>query len=665
MSISSPGIGSNLDVSGIVNSLMQVESQPLLALQKKEAAYTAELSAFGTLSGALSAFQASLSGLTDASKFKTISAASSDATIVSASATKDAVKGAYNVNITQLAQAQTIASAGQVSASATIGSGASTTLTFQFGSITGGSLANGVYTGSSFAQDATQASRSITIDSTNNSLQGIRDAINKAAIGVTATIISDGSGAPNRLVLNANKSGATSSMSISVAGDATLQGLLAYAPDGVQNLTQSNAAQSAALTINGVAVTSATNSISGAIQGVTLNAAKTGTSTVTVNSDSSGVKTGINSFIKAYNELNSTISNLTAYDPKTKKAGALLGDATTRSIQTSMRRMFATPVPGLNGSLTNLSQLGIAFQKDGSLALDASKLDKALSTNLADVTKLLATSGSTTDSLVSFVSSTSKTPVGTSAIYVSQLAAQASVTGGSAAGLTITAGVNDKLSMTIDGISATTTLVAGTYTADSLATHIQSIVNGTSEFSSAGLGITVAQNSGILSLTSNKYGSTSSVSVSGSGAADLLGTQTTTAGLDAAGTIGGSAATGSGQFLTGANGSSASGIQLQITGGSVMADRGTVNISQGYAFQFSQLINNFLGTTGLIPSKNSGLNSSIKAITNQQEVLNRRLVATEKRLRAQFTSLDVTISSMTKTSTFLTQQLAQISNITG
>lgn len=659
VAISSPGIGSNLDVNGIVSKLMQVESQPLTSLQQKEAAYTSELSAFGTLSGALSSFQSSLAGL-DASKFKTLNATSSDTDILTATTAKDAVKGSYKVNITQLAQAQTIATAGQASTTATIGTGAATTLTFSFGTISGGTLANGLYSGATFTQDADQATHTLTINSSNNSLQGIRDAINNAGMGVTATIVSDGSATPNRLVLTSDKTGAKSSMKISVAGDPALQNLLGYEPDGTQNLSQSSAAQSAALTVNGVAITSATNTIEGAIQGVTLTAADVGNSTLSVSADTSGIKTGLNAFIKAYNDLNTTINNLTSYDAKTKKAGPLLGDATVRSIQTAVRRMFGTAVPGLNGSLTNLSQIGVSFQKDGSLSLDSTKLQNAITANFDDVTKLLAASGSASDSLVNFVSSRDNTPVGTSSVYVSQLATQGKVAGGGAAGLSIVAGANDKLDLTIDGVSASTTLVPGTYTAATLASQVQAAINGVKAFSSAGIAVTVTQNAGVLTITSNKYGSASNVTVGGNGAANLLPTPTATTGVDVAGTIGGVAATGSGQYLTGSSGSPADGVKVQITGGSAPASRGTVNVSKGYGYQFKTLLENFVGSKGLIASKNDGINATIKTIQKQEEALNTRLTAIEARYRKQFTNLDVLMGNMTKTSTFLTQQLAAL-----
>jgi flagellar hook-associated protein 2 len=678
VALSTPGIGSNLDVNGIVSQLMSVESQPLTALSRKEASYLAKVSAFGGLSGALSAFQSALSGLSSPAKFQSVIATAADATITSSTATSKAVAGSYTVDVTRLAQAQTIATVGVASSTAAIGKG---TLTFQFGTISGGKLQNGVYVNDpaanppapTFSQDANQASGTVTIDSTNNSLQGIRDAINKAAIGVTATIVSDGSSSPYHLVLTSNKTGETSSMQISVApdpvGDASLGNLLTYKPAGTQNMTQSSAAQNTALSVNGIAVSSATKTINEAIQGVTLNVNKIGSTTITVAQDSTSMKSSVSAFVKAYNDLDKTIKSLTSFDPATKQGGPLLGDSSVRNIQTQVRKMLGTSLSGSGGNLTTLSQIGVSFQKDGSLALDSTKLQNAISNNFNDIANLFAAMGTTSDSLINFVSSTSATKPGSSVVNLTALATQGKVTGSAIPGLDIfdvTNGPNtknDQLLMTIDGISASVTLAAGTYTSSSLIAQMQSAINGTSAFSKAGIAVSVsADNTGKLIITSNRYGSASNVSVSGNGASNLLGaTPVSTVGIDVAGTIDGVAATGSGQILTGANGSSTEGLKLEITGGST-GDRGKVNFSQGYAYLLNKLIDNFLGNSGLISGKTDGLNRSIKDIGKSRDALNVKLAATEKRYRAQFTALDSIISKMTTTSTYLTQQLAQISN---
>ncbi len=665
MAVSSLSTGGVLDVNSLVSQLMTVESRPFVAMQNKEKAITTQLSAYGTLSGAVGAFQTTVTALADASKYKVANATTSDDKVLTATAGKDTVKGNYSVNVSQLAQAQTISAAGQVSTSALIGSGASTVLTFDFGSVTGGTLADGKYTGATFDLDATRTARTVTIDSSNNSLQGIRDAINKAGVGVTASIISDGSSTPNRLVLTSDKSGETSSMRVSVAGDQDLSDLLSYAPNGTQNMKQSNAGQNAKLTVNGVAITSPTNNVDNAVPGVTMSVLKIGASNVGVSMDTSGIKTALSNFVKAYNELNTTINGLTAVTPDQKQGaartgGPLVGDSTTLSLQASLRKMFSSNVPGLSGSVTSLSQLGVAFQKDGTLKLDTGKLQTAIDKTPDDVIKLLATSGSTSDSLVSFVSSTSNSTVGTKAISISKLATQGTLAASAPAGLTIIAGVNDNLSMTINGVSSKATLVPGTYTADSLVSHLQSLINGASASTDKTVGVTVKQENGIISITSNKYGSASKLEITGNGADGLFGSPTMTTGVDVAGTIDGAVAVGSGQTLTGSAGSGSAGIAVLINGGQ-LGGRGTVNISKGVSALFASTTDSYLGTTGLIQNKNDGLNKSIADITKQRNALNSRLTLTEARLRKQYSSLDVKLSSMNSTTNYLTQQLAKLS----
>ncbi|MDA8108577.1 MAG: flagellar filament capping protein FliD [Betaproteobacteria bacterium] len=659
--MSSPGIGSGLDVQSIVSQLMTVESQPLNQLAAQEASYQAELTAFGSLSGALSSFQSALGSLTDPTTYQTLSAMPADATVLGASAASGAAAGTYAVTVNQLAQAQTISAAGQSSTTAAIGSGATTTLTFQFGTISGGSLTNGVYTGASFAQDGSQPSGTVTIDSTNDSLQGIRDAINAANLGVTATIVNDGSASPYHLVLTSNKTGAASSMKITVSGDATLQGLLSYDPTGTQNLTQTTAAQDASLSVNGISVTSASNTVTGAIQGVTLNLLKAGGTSVSVAQNTNAVQRAVQSFVSAYNALEGTLSSLTAYDPSTQQGGPLLGDFTVQTIQGQIANVLGRMLPGAGSSFTLLSQIGVSLQKDGTLALDTGKLQSALAGNFNGVAGLLASAGSATDSLISYVSAGTNTQAGTYSVNVSALATQGRATGSVGLGstTTITAGSNDQLDVSVDGVGASITLAPGSYTPAQLAAQLQSAINGASAISAAGAGVSVSVNaSNQLVITSNRYGSSSSASVTGGTAeADVFGPAASSAfGTDVAGTIDGLAGTGSGQYVTGAAGSAVDGLEVQVTGGTTGA-RGTVSYTQGYASLLNSVVSGFLGTSGLISNATDGINATIKNIDGQRADWQQRLALIQQQYMSEFTSLDQLMTSMNTTSAFLTQQL--------
>jgi flagellar hook-associated protein 2 len=662
--IQSTGIGANLDVNGLIAKLMAVEAQPLTTLAKKESSYQAKLSAYGTLNGALSSFQSSLSSLSSASTFKSFSATSSDASIASASATSVAVAGVYNLNVTKLAQSQSIATAGQVSSTATIGSGTST-VTFQFGTISGGTLTNGVYAGATFTQDATQATGTVTIDSSNNSLQGIRDAINAANIGASASIVGDGSAAPYHLVLTSTKTGATSSLNVSVTGDAALGNLLNYDAQGTQNLTEATNAQSAALTINGIAVNSTTNSVSSAVGGVAINLNKIGTATLTLAANTSAVQAGVTAFVSAYNGLNTTLASLTAYNATSKVGGQLLGDPTTLNVQNQVRNTLSTAVNGLGGGLTTLSSIGVSFQKDGSLAIDNTKLQAALATNYSDVGGLFSSIGKASDSLVSVVSSTPKTQAGTYALDVSSLATQGNLTGNldlTSGNTTIDAGTT--LNITLDGTNAPVTIPAGSYSSSQLAALVQSSINGTLAFSALGSAVTAnIDGSGFLVLKSSLFGSTSNVTLAdgtGTPAASFAGTSLAgIAGANVAGSIGGYSALGDGQFLVGATGTPIEGLKVLISGG-ITGARGTINFSVGYASQLNKLISNVQGSGGSLVGSTANINRSLADIAKRKDVLNSRLFDTEARYRKQFIALDTTLSTLTNTSSFLTQQLAAL-----
>ncbi len=664
MAISAPGVGSNLDVNSIVSQLMTIEQRPRTLLDAKEAGYQAQLSAYGQLRGALSALESAVGGLADPARFEGRSATVGDTSVVSASAGAAAANATYDVAVTQLAQHQSLTTAGQASATTAIGSGASTTLTFDFGTISGGTLSGGVYTGASFALNGSLATRTVTIDASNNSLQGIRDAINAANLGVTASILNVGGTTPYRLVLQSAPGGNAASLRIGVSGDTALASLFAYDPAGTQNLTQTVAAQDANLTVNGLAITSGSNTLTDAIQGVTLGLAKVGTTAVTIGRDPTAAQQAAQAFVKAYNDLNTMLHDLTHFDATGTSSGALVGDSAARTIQSQLRNALSSALAGGNSNtLRVLSQVGMSFQRDGSLALDSGKLAQALASDPAGVARLFASGSAASDSLIKVAGSGSATAPGTYAVEITQLAARGQLVGASAAALTISTGVNDILTVTVDGTAATITVPAGTYTAASLAAQVQGLINASSSLRTANAQVTLSEAAGVLTLTSKRYGSGSTLTVGGTAGAALFGAApATTAGTDVAGTIGGFSATGSGQRLTAVAGAPTTGLALDITGGST-GSRGVVSFARGYAARLDGLLQGLLGSDGAIASRTTGINATIKDLDRQRDVLDRRLADIETRYRKQFTDLDTLMSSMTATSTFLTQQLQQLQQL--
>ena len=657
--ISAPGIGSGLDINGIVGQLMAAERLPLTALENREKAFNQKISAFGQVRSALASFQTAMQGLSS-NKFQALSATSSDSEVLSASAGGNATPASYQIEVQQLAQQHKLASDGHASTNDVIGSG---TLNIQFGTYDSGS--------NSFIANAGKAAKSIAIDPANSTLSGIRDAINAANAGVTATIVNDGSATGNRLVITSTDSGAANSLKISVADDdgnaLDSSGLsaLAYdptAPAGSgKNLGQVAAARDALLNIDGIAVAQSSNTVKSAIEGVTLNLAQTNvgqTLTLTVGRDSEAIKTAVQTFVDAYNSASSTLKKMTAFNGVGAQNGVLLGDATTRTIQTQMRGLLNTSVDS-GGALTTLSQIGVSFGSDGTLTLDSAKLNTAIDSNFDGIAALFAKAGKTSDSLVSYSASSSKTQPGSYAVEVSHLATRGATQGSQIADLIVSAGVNDQLDLSVDGKVISVTLAAAAYgNAAALAAEIQSKVNGA--MGSAG-SVLVTQNGGMLSIISARYGSASQASVTGGSAmASLFGPlPVVSSGVDVAGTINGVAATGNGQTLTGAIGDASEGLALRIAGGALGA-RGTATLSQGYAYQIDQYLKTVLDDDGILKTRTNGLDSSIKNIDQRQLQLETRLAQIEKRYRAQFSALDTMLSRMNSTSTFLTQQLASL-----
>jgi flagellar hook-associated protein 2 len=393
-SSTSSSSGSSIDVNAIVTSLMTVERIPVDRIKAQQTSYQSKISTYGTMQSQMASFQAAAAALgsSSSSSLNSLQSTSSDTATLTASTTSSAVAGTYALNVTSLAQSQNLVSAGQMSSTATIGSNAtSTTVSFDFGTLSGGTLAGGVYTSpATFTTNGT-TTKSITIDSTNNTLQGISDAINAAGIGLTATIVNDGSATPYRLTLTSTATGLSNSVKISTSGDSTINALLANDPTGLpaaQHLTQTVAAQNANFTVNGIAVTNSSNTVTNAIQGVTLNLNKITTAPVslTVSRDTAAVSTAVSNFVSAYNSMYSMLQGASAY----KSGSPLAGDPTLRDLQTQMRGIAAGAVTG--GSLSAISDAGISFTPAGVMQLDSAKLTTALSNNYSAVATLFNSS---------------------------------------------------------------------------------------------------------------------------------------------------------------------------------------------------------------------------------------------------------------------------------
>lgn len=673
-SITSSGIGSGIDIDGLVSKLVTAERQPIeTRFNQREAALQTRISALGSFKGALSQFQSALAGLKNADTFKSgASATVSNDKLLAATATAGAPVGSYSVTVEQLAQGQRLATSADHrfdSLTDVVGTG---TLTFQFGTY-GGTAANPTFTA-----NPDKAVKTVTIDASNNTLSGVAKAINEAKIGVQASVINDGGG--YRLVLGSTTTGAANSLKITAADgdsdntDMAGLSLLAHDPtlaDGTagKNMTQTVAGQDARAIIDGLTVTGASNTLTDAVPGVTLTlkSKDTAPATLTVAEDNGAISGGINAFVKAYNELAGTIKSLTSYDAKTKQGGALQGDFSVRAIFGQIRSELNKVVKGASSQVDSLADLGITTQRDGTIALDSAKLQKAIQADAQGVANLFARAGRATDPLVNYVGATSDSKVGDYGLTVSQLATQGSYTGAAvAAGSFAIDSNNNTFALKVNGTqSGTITLTQGTFTSAQVVAELQSQINGDSALQAASASVSVSFSATTLqfAFTSATYGATSNVEFTAVGTS----TQATfgfsvgagTAGQDVQGTLGDNPATGTGRKLTGSEGG-AKGIAVEILGGGT-GDRGKVSLSDGLAQRLDNLLSDILGGDGPLSDRIDSLNKQVSGIDDQRKTLDDRMTSLEKRYRAQFMAMDKLVGQLTATSNYLTQQFNSLS----
>jgi flagellar hook-associated protein 2 len=361
-----------LDVNTIVSQLVSAEKAAKLApITRKETQSTFEISALGTLKGALSTFKSSLDGLRTQDVFTPRTASSGDDTVFTATAATTAATGTYDIEVVDLAKPHQLASAPYLAGpTATVGTG---TLTI------------------------TQGDKlfSVTIDSTNNTLAGIRSAINTATgnTGVQATLINESGG--TRLVLSSSITGTAGAIKVAQSGGDGGLSVLQYDPAGTKNLEELQEAQQAHIRIGTYDVYNSSNSITDAIEGVTLNlkdVTEGSTVLLTVGNDSSSVVNKVKAFVNAYNTLYKTFAQLRSYNAETKEAGPMLGDALLQGVEERVRSDLVSPVADVTGSYNSLAAVGVTKQVDGTLKLDESKLNAAMT---ADRSGVAAMFGST------------------------------------------------------------------------------------------------------------------------------------------------------------------------------------------------------------------------------------------------------------------------------
>lgn len=365
--ISSLGVGTGMDLSSILEKLMAAERQPLNTLESKIISTNSKLSTYGLLNSALEKLKNAANKFSSAFNLNTTSASTGDTTIATAEAAFNASIGSYSLSVTQLAASQK-SFTNAISASTTFGQG-----TLEF--------------------DINGTPQTIDLnDQSSYTLYEVAGKINDAGIDITATVVSGTGG--NRLILTGSTTGATGSFTLSTT-DATVTppavslAQLANFDTTTPNLARSTA-QDAEFAIDGVAGTSGSNTVTGAVAGMTINLLKTGATTITVANDNSKVSAAVQAFVDAYNAVNTLIKENTTYDVASKRAKPLNGDAVIRSIQSALTNVRTT-VPAELSSATyqTLAEIGVSIQQDGSLKLDTSKLSSTLASSSKEVLKTL------------------------------------------------------------------------------------------------------------------------------------------------------------------------------------------------------------------------------------------------------------------------------------
>lgn len=357
--ITSLGVGSGLDLTGLLDQLQDAERGKLAPITQQKKDQQAKISAYGQLQTSLNAFQDALAKINDPKLYQSLSA-NVRGDDIKATTSASALPGSYRVEVSQLATSGTLASGRVDQKDQALDLQGATALKLSFGG--GESVDIAIAPGST--------------------LNSIRDAINaNKESGVNATIINDGTG--YRLALSSKTTGADASIESFSFADAAGE---AVAGPFAEDAATKRAGEDAQLTVNGIAISSAKNQIEGAIQGVTLNLAElsiadgeTATSTINIERDTLKQREAINDFVKAFNDLKGTIGKLTSFNGESATAGELLGDNAVRTIESRLRSVLTSGVEG--GELSTLNQLGISLQRDGTLEVDDAKLSDLVANN--------------------------------------------------------------------------------------------------------------------------------------------------------------------------------------------------------------------------------------------------------------------------------------------
>jgi len=403
------GINSNLDTGGIIDNLITLQRQPITIVQAKRALEEAKLLSFQDLKNRLQSFKSVVNTLNTESRFLstngTFSNNSSTDTnkVATLATTSSATSGTFSLVVNNLARETKLLSNGFESTASTVEEGI---LSLKVGNST----------------------TKIKIDDSNNTLEGIRLAINNSGANIQANFLNDGSATnPVKLVVSASKTGVDNAISVSLTSQ-----LFGAGQQHAMTFTEVQAAQNASFVLDGVAVTKANNTVTDVISGATLQLESAGSGIITVSPDEDAIKEKIQNYVDGFNEIMQHLNTELALTASTGETGVLFANFTVQNLQQTLREIITDKVIGITGNFDYLSQIGIRTQSDGTLTINDGDLSTAIAGSIENVTQLFSSAGTATNSAVTFVGFTSKTEPGTYNVRVSngvpQLAASGSTT---------------------------------------------------------------------------------------------------------------------------------------------------------------------------------------------------------------------------------------------
>jgi flagellar hook-associated protein 2 len=652
--ISSLGGGSGIDTASLIRDLVEINKAPQTArLTSRQTLLETQISDFGLLRSSFATLQTAANALANRDTFDAKAVSIPDTSLLGITKLDaKAVAGDYRLKVEQIAQAQSLSSGSFTSANDAVGKG---TLTLRFGSW------NEDF--DEFAVNTAKSGATITIDDSNNTLSGLRDAINEADIGVQATIVSDGGSF--KLLLTA-PSGESNEIEITAAEDGSAPGLANFNFNtSNQALVQEQEGANALVRVNGLLLTRESNHLTDVIAGMEFdifNSSPTETVSINISADKSIAETAIRDFVDTYNTFLKDVEKLVGFDEELGEFGSLRQDPLAKNLLQSVRSLMTGSVAGVTSGFDSLSTLGIRTELDGSLKIieDGTNTDfrAAIDDNFEAVKDLFTPKTSSSNSLIDVTAFSARSQPGSYEVVITQQPEKGEFVAGAMTFPIDTAGKDYSFSVVVDGVSAASiALPDGKVYASGaeLAAEMQSLINLDSEIKNGRVGVQVAFNTTTnqLEFTSNAYGAASNVSFTAVGAdmADLgISVGIGTAGKDVAGTVDGVAAFGFGAVLLPAIGSKAEGLSMTITPG---VTSGTIGFSRGFAGQMDSLINDFLKTSGLIKGRETNIDTEIKNVEEDMEQVERRSEAYRLRLQSQFIAMESIVRSLNNTGSFL------------